>query len=211
MKKDEIKEKFHAWRKEFGEHKKKIILAVIFLIIAFVLDYLSGIYVTKKGGVVASDLILDNIPPIDLSFLFVWLYLLVLSIIILYPFLVKPRRIHYIIGIFSSFVLTRSIFICFTHLKTPLEAIPANFPWILERLNFNNDLFFSAHTGLPFLGFLMFRKDNKVLAYFMLASSIVLGATVLLMHQHYSIDVFSAFFITYGVYKIGDLIFKKKD
>jgi len=30
---------------------------------------------------------------------------------------------------------------------------------------------------------------------------------VLLMHQHYTIDVVSAFFITYGVYKIGNRLF----
>ena len=38
----------------------------------------------------------------------------------------------------------------------------------------------------------------------MLASSIILGITVLLMHVHYSIDVFSAYFIVYGIYVLGN-------
>jgi hypothetical protein len=41
----------------------------------------------------------------------------------------------------------------------------------------------------------------------MLGASIVLAITVLLMHVHYSIDVASAYFITYGVYKVGDQLF----
>jgi len=39
----------------------------------------------------------------------------------------------------------------------------------------------------------------------------VMAATVLLMHVHYSIDVFSAFFITYGIYKIGQRLVAKFD
>jgi hypothetical protein len=38
----------------------------------------------------------------------------------------------------------------------------------------------------------------------MLVSSIILAITVLLMHVHYSIDVLSAYFITYGVYKLSE-------
>ena len=36
-----------------------------------------------------------------------------------------------------------------------------------------------------------------------------MAITVLGMHQHYSIDVFAAFFITYGVYKMGGWVIKK--
>lgn len=69
-------------------------------------------------------------------------------------------------------------------------------------------MFFSGHTAIPFLGFLVFYED-KFMRYFCLAASVLMGATSLLTHQHYSIDVFSAFFITYATFKMGEWIFKK--
>ena len=38
-----------------------------------------------------------------------------------------------------------------------------------------------------------------------------MGITVLGMHQHYSIDVFAAFFITYGCYKFGNWFLMKSE
>jgi len=200
--------RIRQWKEEILENKKKILISALFLIIASILDYISGKYVRNVEVATVPDLILDHIPVINLSFVFVWLYLLVFSIIILYPLVFKPKKIHYFLGLISSLILIRGIFIIFTHLKTPIEAMPAEFPWIFHFLRFENDLFFPGHTAILFLGFLMFREENKLLAYLMLAASVILGITALLMHQHYSIDVFAAYFITYGVYKIGNKIFK---
>jgi hypothetical protein len=38
---------------------------------------------------------------------------------------------------------------------------------------------------------------------------LVFGVVVLLGHLHYSIDVLSAFFISYGIYRIAEIIFHK--
>ena len=197
------------WKKEILPLKKEAILALIFFAVALFINYLSSNYINKRAILKeVPDLILDNTPAINLSFLYVWLYILILAIIIFYPLIFKPKKFHYSIFMLSLFIIIRSLFIIMTHLKTPVDAIPVIFPWIFNGLNFNNDMFFSGHTGLPFLGFLIFRNQNKKLGWFMLICSIVLGLTVLLMHQHYSIDVFSAFFITYGIYKFGNLFFK---
>jgi hypothetical protein len=67
--------------------------------------------------------------------------------------------------------------------------------------------FFWFCGAVPFLGFLLFREDN--IRYFFLFFSFFMGAVVLLMHVHYSIDVFSAFFITYGTHKVGEKFFNK--
>jgi hypothetical protein len=103
-------------------------------------------------------------------------------------------------------VMIRSIFLCFTHLKAPSTAIAINFAWPFSIISFQNDLFFSGHVAIMFLGFLMFEGKIK---YLFLALSIIMAFVVLTMHIHYSIDVFSAFFITYGSYKIGDYFHKK--
>jgi len=68
-------------------------------------------------------------------------------------------------------------------------------------------MFFSGHVAIKLLNYLLF-YDKRV-KYFFLISSITMAITVLLTHQHYSIDVFSAFFIAYGSYKIGDYFLKK--
>ncbi|MBD3360385.1 hypothetical protein GF366_01130, partial [Candidatus Peregrinibacteria bacterium] len=77
----------------------------------------------------------------------------------------------------------------------------------LSKLFFENDLFFSGHTAVPFLAFLVF-KESKIFKWVMFAGSILMAITVLLMHVHYSIDVFAAFFITYGIYSISNKIFR---
>jgi hypothetical protein len=74
--------------------------------------------------------------------------------------------------------------------------------------NSSNDFFFSGHTGLPFLMALVFWPE-KFWRYFFIGTSIVLGASVLLTHFHYSIDVFAAPFIVYSLFVLTRKIFRK--
>ncbi len=76
------------------------------------------------------------------------------------------------------------------------------------RIFYLNDLFFSGHTGFPFLAALLF-WENKVLRWFLILMSFAQGITVLFMHVHYSIDVLAAYFITYSIYVVSDKIFNK--
>ena len=71
-----------------------------------------------------------------------------------------------------------------------------------------NDLFFSGHTGLPFLLALIF-WENKKLRFLFLGFSVLFAVVVLLGHLHYSIDVFAAYFITYTIFHICKFLFKK--
>jgi hypothetical protein len=77
---------------------------------------------------------------------------------------------------------------------------------MLNFITSGNDLFFSGHTGLPFLIALIF-WDHVYVRTLFLSSSVVFGVIVLLSHLHYSIDVFSAFFITYSIYHISLKLF----
>lgn len=73
-------------------------------------------------------------------------------------------------------------------------------------MNFGGDLFFSGHTGLPFLVALIFWSSPRI-RYFFLALSMFFAVTVLLMHLYSSIDVASAYFITYTIFSIAKHIF----
>lgn len=196
---------FLEWKQIIKFNKNKLVFSLFLLILALLAYGISGNYVTDTANtVVAPDLILDYIGPYNLNFIFVWLYLAVIAIYFLYPLISKPGELPYILNMFCIYLFIRSFFVIFTHLAAPHDAAITHFPSFLQGLNFSNDLFFSGHTGLPFLAFLVFREHHKKLSYFMLASSFILGITVLLMHVHYSIDVFSAYFIVYGIYKIGN-------
>ena len=51
--------------------------------------------------------------------------------------------------------------------------------------------------------------DDDFWRPFFLAAAVVFGASVLLAHVHYSIDVFAAPFIVYGIFAIAQRTFKK--
>tara|TARA_Y100000310_G_scaffold153366_1_gene152779 strand:- start:178 stop:414 length:237 start_codon:yes stop_codon:yes gene_type:complete len=57
-------------------------------------------------------------------------------------------------------------------------------------------MFFSAHTAMPFLGFLIFRKIKIRIVFLIITITLAVG--VLFCGFHYSVDVVSACFITYA-------------
>ena len=201
--------KLGEWWFGIKKSSRRIVISIILLVIAITAYGIAGDYLSDHTNyVIAHDLILDNFGPYNLAIIFIWLFLIIIFTGFLYPLIFKPHDLPRVLNMFSFLLLVRSGFILFTHLQVPLDAVIIKFPGIFQGLNFSNDLFFSGHVAIPFLGFLIF-KENRALRYFMLASSIILGITVLLMHVHYSIDVLSAFFITYGVYKIGEKFIPK--
>jgi len=198
---------FQDWKNELLEYKFLILLSLAGVAVATFLDYFSGVYVSSTEVSEVPDLILDHIGPFDLTFLFVYGYLTIIFTLFLYPLLLHIRKLHVVVSQFTLLVVIRALFMIFTHLQTPVDAIPINFPWIFEGLSFQNDMFFSGHTAIAFLGFLLFKK--RKMRYFFLVGSILMGIAVLVMHEHYSIDVFSAFFITYCSYRIGRVLIRK--
>ncbi|VVB79383.1 Uncharacterised protein [uncultured archaeon] len=199
---------WNDWISMLKSHKNLIILSMLFLISAILINYASGFYVDHNTKTVsANDLLLDFLPSIDISPIFIYGAVIIVALFFLYPLLFRLEEFHKAVSQFSLLILVRSFFIILTHLSLPLDAIAVHAPNFLSFLNVQNDLFFSGHTSIPFLGFLLFK--NKKIKYFFLVSSIVMAVTVLLMHVHYTIDVLSAYFITYGVFKFGEKFYEK--
>jgi hypothetical protein len=195
------------WKGEILKHKNLILLSILFLIVSILLNYAAGEYIEKKSGSVVPDLILDNLPILNLSFIFYYGMILIISIFLIYPLFFNVKKLHIAISQFSLLVMIRSFFVTLTHLAPPYNAVITNPSSIWNFFDFQNALFFSGHTAIPFLGFLIF-KESKI-KYFFLVSTFVMAITVLFMHVHYSIDVFAALFIAYGSYNIGNYIFKR--
>lgn len=182
-----------------------LLLGLCLLAVSLFINYYAGIYATEKASNSVTDIFLSNIPVFDVDGVFVygalifwiWILLLILKDIRLAPFITRSVAI---------FVIIRSFFITLTHLGPFPEqsVIVSNF--ILNRLTFGGDLFFSGHTGLPFLMALLFWRNTN-LRYTFLFASIVFGVSVILGHYHYSIDVFAAYFITYSIFHITQYVF----
>jgi hypothetical protein len=208
IKKDNFKKWYADWKIELLEYKYFILLSLLLLSLSEILNFYASTYVDKIPAVAVQDLILDNIPTLNLDFIFVYSYILLLSLITLYTLFFKIKELHKVTILFSLLILTRSIFITLTHLGVPNDArVIVNTSQLYSIFNFRNDLFFSGHVAMPFMAFLIFRKE--IIGKIFLLISIILATTVLFMHVHYSIDVFSAFFITYGVYTFGQWLLNK--
>jgi hypothetical protein len=163
-----FRNKFIEWKKEIYAHWRLILISLILIFISLIILYYAGNYVTYKANVaVVRDLVLDYLGPYDLNFLYVWVCMLILFVYFTYPLFFKVKQLHIAIAQFSLVMTTRSIFMIFTHLQTPLDAIRSPLPGILNNLRFVNDQFFSGHVAFSFLGYLMF-KDSKLRYFFLI-------------------------------------------
>ena len=105
----------------------------------------------------------------------------------------------------ALFLLVRAVFVALTHMApSPIDPQkPAPF---FNSIFYGSDLFFSGHTGLPFLAALAFWHIPQWRMFY-LALTAFFGSVVLLGHYHYSIDVLAALFITHGVFQVSCWLF----
>jgi hypothetical protein len=184
------------------------LLSISILVIALVVNYYAGLYANERASNSVTDVILSNIRLYDIDGMFIY-GPLVIWIVAVFALLTRPRRIPFMLKSIGLFILIRSIFISLTHIGPfPTRAI-INFTGLLGSIFPSGaDLFFSGHTGLPFLLALIF-WENIYLRVLYIISALFFGTIVLMGHLHYSIDVLAAFFITYTIYHIAESIFHK--
>lgn len=182
------------------------LIAVLLLSLSLVANYAAGTYATERASNSVTDVILSNIPVFDVDGLLIFGTLFsFIGIGIL--MLVEPRWLPFTLKGIAVFTLVRSIFITLTHIGPfPDQVILQNF--IVNKFVFGGDLFFSGHTGLPFLLALFF-WDYKYFRYILILISLFFATLVLLGHLHYSIDVFAAYFITFSIFHICRAVFPK--
>jgi len=172
------------------------------------INHFTGLYANLKAGNYVNDILLDNLPVMDVDGLLnygVELFFM----FVMYCVIIEPKRAPFTLKSVALFYLIRSVSITLTHLGpypviTPID--PSN---LLSTLISGNDFFFSAHTGIPFLIALIF-WDEKPIRYIAIVASIIFGSAVILGHLHYSIDVFAAFFITYTIFHIAIKLFPRE-
>jgi hypothetical protein len=178
--------------------------AVILFIASVFATHFASAYATIRASNYVDDIILSNTPVFDFELIFVQGAIALCLFVVVLAFRFRMMA-PFLLKTVSLFILIRAGFVSLTHigpfpLKLELQSNMLNF------ITSGNDLFFSGHTGLPFLIALIF-WDHVYVRTLFLSSSVVFGVIVLLSHLHYSIDVFSAFFITYSIYHISLKLF----
>jgi len=195
------------------ERKRSLYLGLLLVILSLFIQVNVGHYSSRRAlsANPVGDLFLDNLPVINLDFIITQGVLLVWAVSI-FLLILKPRNLLLGIKAIALFIIFRAFFVSLTHLGIYPRQIPVDAASIGSGLynlaTFQGNYFFSGHTGFPFLMALVF-YDSKLLRRFFFAATFVLGLSVLLAHVHYSIDVFAAPFITYGVFVIATKLFPR--
>jgi len=189
-----------------------VVWAVVLFGLSVLAKYAADAYTVAHvaGAVPLHDLFLDILPVMNVDDVVLEgaLFFIVFAVVMV---LQKPLRIPFVLKSFALFIFVRSFFIILTHSAPPLHESYLPSATRLDRLilGSGDDLFFSGHTGAPFLMTLLF-WDNFYLRVVFLVTTAVFAAAVLLGHLHYSIDVFAALFITYGIYNLARRLFKRE-
>jgi membrane-associated phospholipid phosphatase len=187
---------------------QSFIVGVFLLAASLFFNHVSSIYVDHRAGAYVQDIFLDNLPVVNVDDILndgVIIY----SVLMIFFIIIKPERISVVLKSLATFVFIRAIFTTLTHLGPAPSQTYLDPDDLLIKLNAGRDMFFSGHTGVPFLMALIFWNENKIIRDISIAASIIFGASVLLGHLHYSIDVFAAFFITYTIFCLSKKFFAK--
>jgi len=192
-----------------AEVRLSFLVSFIIFFCSIVYNFYGSSYATLRASNYVDDIILSNIPVFDVGWIFVW-GAIALIIFVLGLCLTNPKRIPFILHSLSLFYFIRGTFVMMTHLGPfPTKAeLNVDLGTLFAKQFGGNDLFFSAHTGAPFLLALIF-WEHRLLRYIFLTWSLVFGVVVLLGHFHYTIDVLSAFFITFTIFQIAKWLFPK--
>lgn len=186
---------------------KSVFLGLLLLCSSLIFNHIASAYATARAGGPVNDLLLDNLPVFNVDGI-VNEGAMLFGIFIGTILFLSPKKIPFILKSVAFFVLVRAIFITFTHLGPVLQHSYIDPMDLFSDLTTGGDYFFSGHTGLPFLLALIFWQNYRV-RIVCLFVSVVFGASVILGHLHYSIDVFAAFFISHTIFVMVKRFFRR--
>lgn len=160
------------------------------------------IFAESRDGAVLKDPLFDMFSAVELNVpVFILIYGSLLTCIV-YLAVNHPSRLIIALQSYSLLVLVRMLMMYVTPLNPPAATIDLQDPLVFifgTGAKITKDLFFSGHTSTLFLLFLV--TANRKLKYVFLVNTFLVGLSVILQKAHYSIDVFVAPFIAYGVFK----------
>ena len=156
-----------------------------------------------------SDLILDNIPFVDVSLFYDLLSLSAFLLMGTYiVFKNEYRSLPFFLLVCGIFYMTRGVFIVLTPFGNPPNFNGSNGPFNGFSM-YELGVYPSGHVGSAFL-FLLLIKD-KLFKWLLSICLVLIIVTLLLARGHYSIDIFSGLFFAYAIKAFGDKYFVSFD
>jgi membrane-associated phospholipid phosphatase len=156
-----------------------------------------------------SDLILDNLPVIDLSLIYDIFCLVIFAIVTTYIVHKNDyNRFPFILLLCGIFFIIRGIFIVLTPFGNP-PAFNGSAPLFNGFSKYELGVYPSGHVGNSFL--LLLLVKDKVYRYILLFCLAIIIFSLFLSHGHYSIDILSGLFFAYAIKAFGDKYLKVFD
>ncbi|MBI5240352.1 MAG: hypothetical protein HY926_07750 [Elusimicrobia bacterium] len=208
---DEIKDEWH------GVHYRWWVITVAGLIVLFVLSYA---FYTQLGWVAdrralptGSDWLLRRLPVVNVLPVLSWGWLALHVFAGAAAIAYHPRRLPFLLFLLSLFLAIRSVFIFLSPIGPPAGMVDMGkmdliFSRLMGTWTFQNEFVFSGHTSIPFLFYLFF--ETRGLRLLLLSGSLAMGACVLLSHNHYTVDVLGAYFVSYSIYVLAEKLYFKR-
>ncbi len=149
-----------------------------------------------------SDLILDNLPVLDVALLYDLFCIVIFATVAIYIIHRKDYdRLPYILLLCGIFFIIRGIFIVLTPFGNPPEFNGSD-PWFNGFARYELGVYPSGHVGNSFL-LLLLVNDRKYRRIMWVWLTVII-ISLFLAHGHYSIDILSGFFFAYAIRAYGD-------
>jgi hypothetical protein len=188
----------HAWTKK--KFRLKVLLTAVFLgpILFFLTRFLA--YVERRPGVILEDPILAMFSPVNLTWVIFFVIYAGLIGGVMY-LLRHPYNLLIALQTYGLLVMVRIAAMAVVPLDPPPLMIALKDPFVElfgSGRTLTRDLFFSGHTSTLFI-LALSMPSNRAKGLYMFATGVV-AASVLAQHVHYTIDILTAFFFTFGCY-----------
>jgi len=149
-----------------------------------------------------SDLILDNLPVIDVSLIYDIVALIPIILALIYVFHKRDyNRIPLFLLMAGIFYIVRGIFIVLTPFGNP-PMFNGSDTLFHGFANYELGVYPSGHVGIVFL--LLLLVKDRVYKWIMGFCLIIVILALFLVHGHYSIDILSGIFFAYAIRSFGE-------
>ena len=186
---------------------------VVFLITAYALYMNLGWYADQRALPPSSDWLLDRIPTVNLIPLLSWGWLALHAYAVAIALLYYPRKMPFLLFLLGIYLLVRTSFLFLSPIGAPerildMRQLDSLFPMVVGVYTFQNEFIFSGHTAMPFLFALFF--ETRTQKGIMLAGSVAMAIAVILTHNHYTVDVLSAYFMGYAIFALSRSLYFRR-
>jgi hypothetical protein len=156
-----------------------------------------------------SNLILDNLPVIDVSLIYDIVALLPIILAFIYIFHKKDfKRIPFFLLMIGFFYIVRGVFIVLTPFGNP-PLFNGSDPLFHGFANYELGVYPSGHAGVVFL--LLLLMNDRVYKWITGICLVIVICSLFLAHGHYSIDTLSGIFFSYAIRSYGEKHFPMFD